>query len=292
MINSRKVKLFLRENFGNSVLLAEWFLGKKFPIFLDYPINPIPRYGFGKPYHKRLYALINENSEIYKKYLVDFTSQRDPFFEINVEKESGLDLEPYLRNDFFPVFDAFVLYSFLALNNPRHHFEIGSGESTKFVRRAIKDFGLRTEVTSIDPSPRSRIDKLCDVVVRKSVEDIDLEFFQSLEEGDILFVDSSHRVFQNSDVTVCFLDIIPYLKPGVLVHFHDILLPWDYSKEYGGERYYSEQYLLAAFILGEGNRFEVIMPNYFVSKKANFSKSLQQFQIGKLIGSSFWIRMN
>ena len=110
-------------------------------------------------------------------------------------------------------------------------------------------------------------------------------------EGDILFVDSSHRVFQNSDVTVCFLDIIPYLKPGVFVHFHDILLPWDYSEEYGGKRYYSEQYMLATLILAEGNRFEIVLPNYFVSQESQFKNIIEELQIRKSKGSSFWIRM-
>jgi|TARA_Y100000310_G_scaffold335297_1_gene416936 hypothetical protein len=292
VIDRGRVELFLREHLRYGVLLAELLLGRKSPIFLDYPINPVPRYGYGKPPHKRLYELINEKSEIYKYCLTDFVGERNAFSKISRYKQSDSDLEPYIDNDFFPLLDAFVQYSLLNLNDPKRYFEIGSGESTKFARRAIRDFGLRTKITSIDPFPRSRIDELCDVLVRKPVEGIDLEIFQSLEEGDILFVDSSHRVFQNSDVTVCFLDIIPYLKPGVLVHFHDILLPWDYSQEYGGQRYYSEQYLLAAFILGEGNRFEIFLPNHFISQEPQFGQLLQRFEMGELRGSSFWIRMN
>ena len=290
MTNSRKLKLFLRKNFGKSVLLAEWFLRRKFPIFLDYPISPIPRYGFGKPPHMKLHELINKNCDIYLKHLIDFVDLSSQFMRINHYKK--FDSEPNLRNEYLPILDAFVQYSFLKLNDPKHYFEIGSGESTKFARKAIADFRLRTKITSIDPCPRLRIDRICDVIVREPLEEVDLKMFQKLEDGDILFVDSSHRVFQNSDVTVCFLDIIPYLKSGVFVHFHDILLPWDYSQEYGGKRYYSEQYLLAAFILGEGNKFEIVMPNYFVSRKAKFCDLLQQFHIGRLKGSSFWIKMN
>ena len=144
----------------------------------------------------------------------------------------------------------------------------------------------------IDPSPRARINKICDEAIRRPVEEIDLQIFERLEAKDILFVDSSHRVFQNSDVTVCFLDIIPYLKPGVLVHFHDILLPWDYSHDYGGRRYYSEQYLLATFILAEGNRFEIIMPHYFVSHNPRFRDVIQELDIQASGGSSFWLRIN
>ena len=284
--------MFMRKYFRYGILLTEFFWRRKFPIFLDYPINPVPRYGYGKPPHKKLYELINANSEVYKNYMTDFASQRSAFLRINHNKKSDSDLDPYLSNDFLPILDAYVQYSFLRINDPSQYFEIGSGESTKFARKAIGDFGLRTKITSIDPSPRSRIDKLCDVLIRKSVEDINLDIFQSLEKGDILFVDSSHRVFQNSDVTVCFLDIIPYLKPGVFVHFHDIVLPWDYSQEYGGQRYYSELYLLAALILGEGNRFEIVMPNYFVSQEPQFRNVLEKLNIGESSGSSFWIKMN
>jgi hypothetical protein len=280
------------KNLKYGVLLAEFFAGRKFPIFLDYPINPFPRYGYGKPPHKRLYELINENCEAYKQYLIDFLGQSNTFLRITHDNERNSDFEPYLKNKFFPILDAFVQYSFLKLNDPKQYFEIGSGESTKFARRAINDFGLITKITSIDPNPRLPIDEICDVIIRKPVEDIDLKIFQSLGDGDILFVDSSHRVFQNSDVTVCFLDIIPYLKPGVFVHFHDILLPWDYSQEYGGKRYYSEQYMLAALILAEGNRFEIIMPNYFVSQESQFKNIIEGLEIKKPKGSSFWIRIN
>ena len=292
MIKSRNVKLFLRENFENSIRIAEWFLGKKFPIFLDYPIKPVPRYGYGRPPHKKLFEFINGNSGLYKKYLNDFLDQCSAFLRISHDKESDSDFEPYLRNNFLPIFDALVLYSLIKLNDSKQYIEIGSGESTKFARRAIRDFGLTTRITSIDPSPRLRIDEICDVIIREPVEEIDLDIFLSLGEGDILFVDSSHRVFQNSDVTVCFLDIIPYLKSGVLVHFHDILLPWDYSLKYGGERYYNEQYLLAAFILAEGDKFEIVLPNYFISQEPKFGELLKRYKMGRLRGSSFWIKIN
>ena len=177
------------------------------------------------------------------------------------------------------------------INNPKSFIEIGSGESTKFARRAIKDFGLKTKITSIDPSPRSYIDEVCDQAIREPLGEIDLDFNKILGKDDILFIDGSHRVFQNSDATICFLDIIPNLKSGVLVHFHDILLPWDYSKKYGGERYYNEQYLLAVYILAQRSSFEIVLPNYFISKEPQYNGLLKRFNLGELVGSSFWIRI-
>ena len=94
------------------------------------------------------------------------------------------------------------------------------------------------------------MDAVCDTVIRQPLETLDTAgIIENLQAGDILFVDGSHRCFTNSDVTVVFLEILPRLQPGVLVHFHDILLPYDYPPAWS-RRYYSEQYLLACWLLG------------------------------------------
>src|SRR5690606_30946570 len=97
------------------------------------------------------------------------------------------------------------------------------------------------------------IDMICDNVFREPLEDVGLEIFDALGAGDILYIDNSHRAFMNSDVTVVFLDILPRLKPGVLVQIHDVTLPYDYP-EVWIDRHYSEQYLLAAWLLARGTR--------------------------------------
>jgi hypothetical protein len=145
------------------------------------------------------------------------------------------------------------LYSLLAQHNPRHYVEVGSGNSTKFARRAIRDHGLQTRITSIDPFPRAEIDSICDRVIREPVEHVALDTFDMLQPGDILFIDSSHRTFMNSDVTALSLDVLPRLPAGVIVEVHDITLPGDYPPQWTG-RYYSEQYLLAAYLLGPRQR--------------------------------------
>src|SRR5262245_52540208 len=105
---------------------------------------------------------------------------------------------------------------------------IGSGHSTKFARRAVVDYGLPTQITSIDPHPRAEIDALCHRTIRKPLEETDLNVFDELEPGDVVFFDGSHQYFMNSDVTVFFLDVPPRLKPGTLVQVHDNTLPYDY----------------------------------------------------------------
>jgi hypothetical protein len=85
-----------------------------------------------------------------------------------------------------------------------------------------------------------------------------------MEPGDFLFVDSSHRTFSNSDVTVIFMDVLPRLRAGVIVHFHDIFWPYDYLTEWA-DRYYTEQYLLGTYLLTAGaSKVKFLLPNAFV----------------------------
>lgn len=158
-----------------------------------------------------------------------------------LEQGKSEGMLPTYNNGFLPGLDILSIYGMLAEYAPKKYIEIGSGNSTKVARFAVENFGLPTQITSIDPFPRANIDALANTVIRKKLEDIDdLSFiYESLNSGDILFIDNSHRAFQNSDVTICFLEIIPQLKPGVIVQIHDIYLPDDYPVEIS-DRYYNE----------------------------------------------------
>jgi len=167
--------------------------------------------------------------------------------------------------------DAVALYGLLCEFRPRRLVEIGSGHSTRFARRAIKDHSMATKITSIDPAPRAEINELCDECIRTSLEDADLHVFDELEAGDFLFIDSSHRAFPNSDVTVAFMDLLPRIPAGVVVHIHDVFWPRDYPPDWS-ERYYSEQYVLGAYLLGDaGSRIEILLPNGFISQDAELA---------------------
>jgi hypothetical protein len=198
-------------------------------------------------------------------------------------------------NGWLPGLDSAALYTFLARTDPALYLEVGSGNSTKFARRAIEDHGLRTRLVSIDPQPRAEIDALCDEVVRSPAEEVDLTVYDRLGAGDVLFVDNSHRCLQNSDATVMFLEVLPRLQPGVLVEFHDIVLPEDYPPEWL-DRFYSEQYLLAAYLLAGGDRLSVELPNHFVSTDAELAAILAPLWDDPALagverhGGSFWIR--
>ena len=171
--------------------------------------------------------------------------------------------EPFWSNGWFSTLDAASLVTFILERRPKQYIEIGSGYSTRFCRFAIKFADLSTHLLSIDPEPRADIDGLCNQVMRVRLEQCELSVFEALGPGDILFLDGSHRAFANSDVVVFFLEILPRLKRGVLVHIHDIFLPFDYIKEWS-RRFYSEQYLLGAMLLCDKPSFRVMLPNHYV----------------------------
>jgi hypothetical protein len=233
------------------------------PIFLDYPIQPRPRYGYGLSPHPELYALIDGNRSNYLEVLSGFEKYAEKLSNIREDGDvNGTD--PYWRNNYIGGLDAIALYCFAALTNPSTYLEVGSGNSTKFMRRSIRDNGLRTRIVSIDPTPRAEIDSICDEVIRQPLESVDLGMFGQLVSGDILLFDGSHMVFQNSDVTVFFLEVLPRLAPGVLVYVDDIFLPYDYPPDWR-DRFYSEQYILAALLIGDhARRYDIILPHVFI----------------------------
>ena len=273
--------------------LALSTLGLRRPIFIDHRGDPEPRFGYGRPEHPEIRALLERNRARYAARLDRFLALADPLASIPLRGrvDSGC---PYWDNGWLPPLDALALYGFLAEANPLRYVEIGSGNSTRFARRAIDDHCLRTRITSIDPAPRAHIDPLCDAVIRKPLERTDLAVFADLEAGDVVFLDGSHRVFMGSDATVFFFEILPRLPAGVLVHIHDIVLPRDYPPEWRW-RYYSEQYLLAAFLLADPGRFDVELPNAFVNGDADLRGRLAPFWhrialTEEYLPASFWLR--
>ena len=277
------------------VSLAASRFGAKpsYPILLEYPIEPVPRYGYGKPVHALLNEIIGARRSSYEKTLRAIAAYRERFDSIALEPPED-PAAPHWHNDFFGNLDAASLYFMLATRNPRTYLEVGSGNTTKFARQAIRDLRLRTRVISIDPMPRAEIDVLCDEVRREGLEKTPQSVLRQLEPGDILLVDNSHRVFTNSDVTVFFLDVLPYLKPGVLVHLHDVFLPYDYPPEWS-DRHYSEQYMLAAYLLAGPERVSIVLPSAFISLDVDLRRLAEAALPGKVegawCGASFWFEI-
>ncbi|MGQ4272912.1 class I SAM-dependent methyltransferase [Terrihabitans sp. B22-R8] len=226
----------------------------------DYDYEPSVRKWSGTPADDKLIAVLDAGRADQISLLHGFQRFKPDLQRIPFDGDPA-STEPFWANSWFESFDALSLYCFLAANNPETYVEVGSGNSTKFARRAISDHGLRTKIISIDPSPRAEIDAICDEVIRMRCEDVDQSIFRRLKpsENDILLIDNSHRSFQGSDVTVFFTEILPALNPGLLFCIHDIFLPSDYP-EHWKERFYNEQYLLMMFLLGGADGGKVVLP--------------------------------
>lgn len=162
----------------------------------------------------------------------------------------------------FPRLDAAAAYAIVRQTRPRRIVEIGSGHSTRFMAQAVADGGLPTQITCIDPAPRASLARL-EVEHRPVLlRDADPAGFAALEAGDILFVDSSHIAMPGTDVDRLFLDILPRLGAGVLVHVHDITLPDAYPAEWGW-RGYNEQLLVGALLQGRG--FDLVFASHYAA---------------------------
>jgi hypothetical protein len=273
------------------------FLSSKFQtLFSDYKVDFKPRYGHGKPPHGELYSIINKNRYLYEDYLKKALLYKDNIQNIKKDGEDSNINNPTWNNGFLPGLDIIGIYSMLAINNPKKYIEVGSGNSTKVAHKAKKENGLETEIISIDPMPRAEIDHLADKVIRKPFEEIDYDIILELEENDILFIDNSHRILPNSDSLVFYLEILPKLKKGVIVHIHDVYLPYDYP-QFMCDRFYSEQYGLAMYLLANAKKYNVILPNYFISEDKYLSEILNPFwNHSNLLdvethGGSFWLQI-
>lgn len=202
----------------------------------------------------------------------------------------------FYGNDQYPVLDAEFLHTALSLFRPKAMIEVGSGFSslvTAEVNRRLLENQL--DFTCIEPYPRQfLIDGVAGItrLVREKVENLDISFFDRLEAGDILFIDSSHVSKIGSDVNHLIFDVLPRLQPGVLVHIHDVFLPDEYPKHWVIDegRNWNEQYLLRAFL--EFNpRFEVIWAAHYMGTRHTEAvrRTFPRYpELGG--GASFWIR--
>jgi hypothetical protein len=209
----------------------------------------------------------------------------------------------YLNNHLFDGVDALAAYCMIRHFQPRLIVEVGSGFSSLILGEAAAR-NQDSALICIEPFPREFLKQGfpgLHRLIEKKVEDIDLEFFSELHSGDVLFIDSSHTVKIGGDVNYLFLEVLPRLEPGVVVHVHDIFLPFEYRRDWVLDefRFWTEQYLLQAF-LTFNSEFEVLMTNsylahgYLEDLKAAFP-SLEKLKTTRPNsvrwgGGSFWMR--
>jgi hypothetical protein len=194
---------------------------------------------------------------------------------------SGTGSRYDFRNEMFNGGDAVVLYAMMRHFRPTRIVEVGSGYSSALMLD-VNDrwFGKEIAMTFIEPYPDRVLsilrpgDHANTTLLTTQVQDVDLSVFNQLEPGDFLFIDSSHVSKAGSDVNFLIFEVLPTLKPGVIVHFHDIYWPFEYPREWAQEgRAWNENYILRAF-LAYNTRFEIVLfNNWLATTQADVARS-------------------
>ncbi|MBV1925818.1 MAG: class I SAM-dependent methyltransferase [Rhodobacteraceae bacterium] len=191
-------------------------------------------------------------------------------------------------NGYFEIPDATALYLMIRRFKPKRVIEVGCGNSTRVTRQAIIDGGLATQITAVDPYPRADIAHLVDRFEQARLEDMDEAMFAELEPGDVLFIDSSHQVRISNDVVHLFCRIIPMLPAGVVIHVHDVFLPYEYPKRFFYDcPSWGEQYILQALLQGGG--YDILWPGFYLQQERPDAVKAMPF-LTKERAQSFWIQ--
>jgi predicted O-methyltransferase YrrM len=210
---------------------------------------------------------MNFLQDVVSRYQSEWSSDSAPFFSVNYSYNNG----------FFETIDAEIAYCLVRHYKPRRIVEVGGGYSSRVMAAALdmnlKLDGVRAELVTIDPYPDRFPQKaLSDRVhlITQNIQDVDLDIFLTLQSGDFLFLDSSHVVGIGSDVVREYLEIVPRVAAGVLIHAHDIFIPGDYPREavLHNLAFWSEQYLLQALLMFNHD-FEVLWGSSYMQSRAH-----------------------
>jgi predicted O-methyltransferase YrrM len=202
----------------------------------------------------------------------------------------------HFRNPMYGFNDGFVLYAFLRHFRPKQVVEVGSGYSSALMLDTCADHQPECALTFIDPYSTTIAGVLArapgarGALIRQPVQDVDLEAFRRLGENDILFIDSSHVVKIGSDLSSLLFQVLPALKPGVIVHIHDIWYPWTYPRpmvEKGCT--YNEAWFVRAFL--QYNRaFKVLFFTSFLEARHPERFAQLPGYLGHGGGASLWLK--
>lgn len=198
-------------------------------------------------------------------------------------------------NDSYPLADARVLYATVRHLRPKRIVELGSGQTTRVMAQACRENaadGSPAELRAFDPFPTAVDDGLPGLseLARVKAQDVPDEVFTALEDGDVLFVDTTHTVKIASDVNHIVLRVLPLLAPGVHVHVHDIFLPYEYPRFFFADfaLYWAEQYLLQAF-LAFNSDFQVSCAVHALGRERGERMAAAGALLADEPASSFWI---
>jgi Methyltransferase domain len=202
-----------------------------------------------------------------------------------------------IDNPSYNLLDATVAYGMVRWLRPRLILELGSGHSTLVTAQA----GLRNQTEGspfrlevFDPFPSVVREDLpgLHALHRTPAQEVPMTVFEELGAGDLLFVDTTHIVKIGSEVNFLVLEVLPRLRPGVVVHFHDIFMPYEYPRRWMEDfaLYWNEQYLIQAF-LAHNESWEVLIAIQALSR-------MRRRELTDAVGpaviehdaASFWIR--
>jgi hypothetical protein len=209
--------------------------------------------------------------------------------------QDGDPLSFYIENDQFSWLDCRALFVLLLAWRPTRFVEVGSGFSTLLAADVNRRFlGGSMAITCIEPYPRSflRSPKLgIERLLVAKVQDVDPLTFSALEAGDVLFIDSSHVAKTGSDVNYLCFEVLPRLRAGVRIHFHDIFLPMEYPQPWVLEenRSWNEQYVVRALLMFS-TRFKVLFgSSYALSAHAGALRRALNDPASVYGGGSLWV---
>jgi hypothetical protein len=203
----------------------------------------------------------------------------------------------YLNQTVFGPGDAVILHAMLRHFKPKRIIEAGSGfTSALMLDTDERFFQKEIQFTFVEPFPKRLLSivragdlERC-TVIRDKLQNVPLSIFQALKPNDVFFVDSSHVAKIGSDVNYILFEILPALKPGVVVHFHDVLWPFEYPLNWVVKgRAWNEAYMLRAF-LEYNSKFEIILLNCFVGRLFTDFMKVNMPIFLRDTGGSLWIR--
>jgi hypothetical protein len=219
------------------------------------------------------------------------------YSDFNWPKQPSREFRFHLGQTAFGPGDAVILHAILRYFRPKRVIEAGSGfTSALMLDTDERFFQNQIDFTFVEPYPESLLSLLhpndlgrC-TLVRDKLQNVPLTVFHRLEANDLLFIDSSHVSKIGSDVNFILFEILPALRPGVLIHFHDILWPFEYSLRWIKEgKAWNEAYMVRAF-LQYNSHFEIILMNSFAG---HAMRSLVEATMPLCLedpGGSLWLR--
>lgn len=265
--------------------------------------SPIPSYRVIKRKKEKLFAVkrefadgVNINTAGQLELLRDLYQYDDEF---QFPEKPQADARYYMENPMFGSSDAYVLYGFLRKFQPQRYIEIGSGHSSSLVLDYKDKWNSNLpDLTFIEPHP-ARLNALLrdkdrnnSRIIVSDVQDVDIEPFRQLHANDILFVDSSHLLRIDSDLSAIMFSILPLLNSGVLIHFHDIFWPFENIESVIDDgRLWNESYVLRAFLQYNTQFRMLYFQNYLKTFYADeMADNVAAFS--KRDGSSLWLIKN